>query len=78
MPACDGKWPEGTSYASPWLHVRGHPSNPLSYVHVPPRWYRISATTSAYPRYLLGSKRMVHSEPGDVLHCGSSGQRVAI
>ena len=31
MPACDGKWPEGTSHASPWLCVRGHPSSPLSY-----------------------------------------------
>ena len=64
MLACGSEWLEGTSHASPWLCVRGHPSNPLPYVHVLPRWYRNSGTTSTYPRYLPGSETMVHNEPG--------------
>ena len=68
----------GHRLCSPWLRAGGHLSNSLSHIHVPPWWYRISSATSAHPHYLPGSEGKVHSEPGEILHCRSSGHRVAV
>ena len=62
----------------PWLRAGGHSSNSLSHILVLPWWYRISGAASAHPCYLPGSEGKVHSEPGEILHWRSSGQRVAI
>ena len=78
MPARDSEWLEGTCYAPPWLHAGGHLSNSLSHVHVPAWWYWISGATSTHPRYFPGSEGKVHSKPGEILHCRSSGHRVDV
>ena len=63
-PACGSELPEGTGYASSWLHAGVHLSNSLSHVHVLPWWYWSSGATSTHPHYLPGSEGKVHSKPG--------------
>ena len=60
----------------PLVTCWGHLSNSLSHIPIPSWWYWISGATSDHSCYLPGSEGKVHSEPGEILHCRSSGHQV--